>query len=790
MSRVRSAFDRFLSIGAGDLPAELAGKVRSAQIAAVRRYTPWMMAANVASAALIAGAFAGSRHLPVVLAWATGVCLVALYAIARWWPMRARPSPDSASIRGVRRTVLHAVMLGACWAFLPAMFTIADMEQRVIIGSVVAGMLCGSGFALATIAPAALAFSGMLALGSTTALVLSPGFTTATLTILNAVYLAVIFTSSLSLADVLRARFEAQVRSVEQRDYIGLLLNDFEEHAADWLWMVDSDWRVRHVSSRIVEILGLDEAQLVGQRLTRALPHMAGGRGNAQERDRLRGLLRAMRKREAFRDREIAVVVRGAQRLWSVTAKPVFDARGEFLGYRGVGRDVTQASEARRKIEYLAHFDVLTGVANRASFNDQLAHALFRLKTVGTRFAVLLLDLDRFKVINDTQGHPAGDELLRQVAARLGHATGEGDLVARLGGDEFALLLAEPRSSAEVETAASRLIEAIAAPFALSTGPTLASVSIGISFAAPDLGHELDADALMRHADLALYRAKSEGRGRFCFFEPELDAAARRRHRIETDLRAALDTEGLRLAFQPQVDAQSRRIVGFEALARWTHAELGPIAPTEFIPLAEERGLIGKLGAWALVAACRAATQWPADVRIAVNLSPAQFRTPAVFDDVRKALEATGLPPGRLEIEITETVFLDPQPCVMATLDALRRLGARIALDDFGAGYSSLSYLRRHRFDKIKIDRSFVEGVDDDSAARAIVGAILCMAGDLGLDVCVEGVETAGQMRALQRLGCDQIQGFHIARPLDADAALAMLRSREAEPPKRLAIGA
>ncbi len=746
------------------------------------------MAANLANAVLIAGTFVGSPHLPVVMTWAIGVSLVALYAIARWWPARNRPTPDSASMRGVRRTVLHAALLGACWAFLPAMFTIADMEQRVIIGSVVAGMLCGSGFALATIAPAALTFSGMLALGSTIALVLSPGFTTAALTILNALYLAVIFTSSLSLADVLRARFEAQVRSAEQRDYIGLLLNDFEEHAADWLWMVDRDWRVRHVSSRIVDVLGLEEAQLVGQRLTHALPFVAGARGEAQERDRLRGLLRAMRRREAFRDHEIAVFVRGAQRLWSVTAKPVFDAGGEFLGYRGVGRDVTQASEARRKIEYLAHFDVLTGVANRASFNDQLSHALFRLKTLGTRFAVLLLDLDHFKAVNDTQGHPVGDELLREVAARLAAATREGDLLARLGGDEFALLLGEPRSSADVETVASRIIDSIAAPFALSTGSTSTTVSIGISFAAPELGQEIDADSLMRHADLALYRAKSEGRGRFCFFEPELDAAARRRHRIETDLRAALETDGLRLAFQPQVDAQSRRIVGFEALSRWRHPELGVIAPAEFIPLAEERGLINRLGAWAIAAACRAAAKWPDDVRIAVNLSPAQFRTPAVFDDVRRALEETGLPPARLELEITETVFLDPQPCVMATLDALRRLGVRIALDDFGAGYSSLSYLRRHRFDKIKIDRSFVEGVDDDSAARAIVGAILCMAGDLGLDVCVEGVETAPQMRALQRLGCDQIQGFHISRPVDAAAAAGLLRAREADPPKRAAV--
>ncbi|MBL8588182.1 MAG: EAL domain-containing protein [Methylobacteriaceae bacterium] len=774
MKRVRSAIDALLSLGAHGLSPELAGRMRAAQIEAVRRSTPWMMAANVANALILLAVFRGSEMFVAVAAWATAVSAIAIYALYRWFATRQRAKPESASLRGVRRTVTHTLILSAVWSFAPMLFSVADADQKAIIGSLVAGMLCGAGFALATIPAAALVFTTMLAIGSVVGLALAPGWSSVTLALLNVLYNSVVLASSLALARMLSERLEAQMRSSEQRDYIGLLLNDFEEHASDWLWMVDENWRIRHVSSRLLEALGATESQFVGRSLLRALPLPDRGQTSDKDRDGLRELVLAMRARKPFRDRELVVSIGGAPRAWSLTATPVFEA-GAFRGYRGVGRDVTQAREARRRIEYLARYDVLTDIANRAAFNDEIGRALYRLRKRGEPFAVLLLDLDHFKSVNDTQGHPVGDELLRHVARRLESVVREDDFVARLGGDEFAILLGAPATATDIEAIAARIVAAIAAPYLLSVGEAVVGVSIGVACASA----ESDVDTLIRHADLALYRAKREGRGRYCFFEPELDAAARRRHQIEMDLREAIETDTLSLAFQPLSRTASGRIVGFEALARWRHHELGPISPAEFIPLAEDRGMIGSLGAWVLMQACKTAASWPEEVRIAVNLSPVQFRTPRLFDDVRRALHATGLAPQRLELEVTESLFLDATPAVDASLQALRQLGVRVALDDFGAGYSSLSYLRRFRFDKLKIDRSFVDSIDTDLASAAIVGSIIGICGELDITVCVEGVETEGQRAVLERLGCDEVQGYLISRPVEAGEAAALLDRRE-----------
>lgn len=745
--------------------------MRAAQIESVRRSTPWMMAANVANATILLLTFWSSPYFALVAVWAAAVGAIASYALFRWYVQRRAPKPQQASLRGIRRTVIHTLLLSAVWSFAPIMFSVADFEQKAIIGSLVAGMLCGAGFALATIPPAAIVFTAMLAVGSLVGLVLAPGFASAMLAALNIVYNAVVVGSTLSLSAMLRDRLEAQIRSAEQRDYIGLLLNDFEEHASDWLWTIDDRWRIRHVSARLVEVMAVAESAIIGKKIMGFLRTPQSGASRAEAREAMRDMIGALVARKPVREREITVEVNGATRVWSVTAKPVFDGAGAFKGYRGVGRDVTQANEARRKIEYLARYDVLTDIANRATFNDELGRALFRLRKRGEAFAVLLLDLDNFKSINDTQGHPLGDELLRQVARRLEGVLREHDLVARLGGDEFAILFGHPAAAHDIEAFASRIVTVVGQPYLLSCGEAAIGVSIGVSCASA----ETDVDTLIRHADLALYRAKREGRGRYCFFEPELDAAARRRHQIENDLREAIETDTLHLEFQPLAQAGSHRIVAFEALARWRHPDLGHVSPVEFIPLAEERGLIGALGAWVLMQACKVAAQWPDDIRVAVNLSPVQFRTPRVFDDVRRALHATGLPPNRLELEVTETLFLDATPAVDATLEALCKLGVRIALDDFGAGYSSLSYLRRYSFDKLKIDRSFVEGVESNAAAAAIVGSIVGICRELDITVCVEGVETSTQLAALERLGCHEIQGYYISRPLSVDAAAALL---------------
>lgn len=762
-----TVFDRFLNLGAPDEASGFAGRVRAAQIAAVRRYTPWMMIANIANALLVTVCFFGTPYLPAIALWATVVILIAAFALIRGWPKRSQPARAIASKRGIRRSVIHALLLGGIWAVLPGFFAVGDMEQRAIIAAVVAGMMCGSGFALATIAPAAIAFAGMLALGSTMAVILAPGFTTMALLALNSIYLAVILVSALSLARTLRERIEAQIRSEEQRDYISLLLSDFEEHGTDWLWMIDHHGRVQHVSSRLTERLHMSEAELIGRRALACLPLPPRATRSEDERRQLSVLMRAMKARQTFRDLELTVEIDGWPQRWALTAKPIFGLDGHFEGYRGIGRNVTEASVARRRMEHLARFDVLTGLANRATLMDHLERGFARVRRKGGGFALLLIDLDHFKSINDTQGHPVGDELLVEAARRLQALVGDDDVVARLGGDEFAIVIEGEVEPERVGAMASRTIRALAHPFELSAGVVAQTgASIGIAAADP----HGDPTALIRHADLALYRAKHGGRNRFAFFEPAFEASAQRRHRLERDLRDALDAGILELAFQPIADATNLRISSCEALVRWTHPQFGPVSPAEFVAIAEESGLIGRLGQFVVEAACRAALAWPEHVRVAVNLSPVEFRSPALFACVRHALEVTGLAPDRLELEITESLFLEQGGHVDATLLALRRLGVRIALDDFGVGYSSLSYLRRYQFDKLKIDRSFVQGLAEGPQSPAIIAAVVAMAGNLETAIAAEGVETAQQLETLRSLGCGLIQGYFIGRPMPADA--------------------
>ncbi len=759
----------------------VAGRVRAAQIEAVRRYTPWMMAANIAIAIILAVTFQRSAAFDGVLLWSSVVSVAAGYSILHWWQKRHVPAPRSASMRGIRRTVVHTAVLGVAWALLPALFFHqGDENQRLLIACTVAGMLCGSGFALATIPAAATIFSGILAIGSTGALLMYPSVTTMVMLGLNGIYMAVISTSSRSLSMLLSSRLEAQIRSDEQRDFIGLLLNDFEEHGSDWLWMVDRNYRIQHVSSRLSEVLQISEEDLLGKRITECLPLRDNVEFSAGEIDSLRNVLHKMRDRKPFRDMEIPVRIQGVNRIWSLTARPVFQSDGSFEGYSGVGRDVTIASEARQKIEYLAKFDSLTGLPNRISLNDNICRALRRLQRNGDSFALLLLDLDNFKIINDTQGHPVGDVLLRQVAERIQAAVRGLGTVARLGGDEFAIVTNALLGRHQAEAIADRVAKHFSAPFMLGGGKASVGVSIGIAYVTSDAD---DADTLIRHADLALYRAKDEGRGRWFFFEASLDTAAKRRHQLERDLRQALEHGGLELYYQPLVAAATGEIETFEALIRWNHRTLGILSPVDFIPIAEETGLIGPVGAWAVREACRQALEWPEHVRVAVNLSPAQFQSPGLFIAVQSALAVTGLAPHRLELEVTESLLLDTTGIVQSTLAALTGLNVRIVLDDFGTGYSSLSYLREYRFSKLKIDRSFVLNVESEFESLAIIRAIVRLSRDLNMAVAAEGVETQGQFDSLREVGCEQIQGYLIARPMPHSATkdfIAARRSGEA----------
>ncbi|MDX8463111.1 putative bifunctional diguanylate cyclase/phosphodiesterase [Mesorhizobium humile] len=421
--------------------------------------------------------------------------------------------------------------------------------------------------------------------------------------------------------------------------------------------------------------------------------------------------------------------------------------------------------------QYLAFHDTLTGLPNRALFEDRLRRTLLFAGQDGTRVALLYLDLDRFKHINDTLGHPAGDELVRQTAARLKHTIREVDTVARLGGDEFAIILLDVPDVGSAEDIAERLLLKLREPFRLIDDQVFVSASVGIALSS---GSDTDADDLLRKADIALYEAKKNGRGRYEVFAGDMDDLLLRKRKVESELRKALDGEGgIKLAYQPVFAADGRGILGAEALIRWGHEVHGALPAAQFIAIAEERGLIGELGKWALSEACRfaVATELP---WIAVNISPMQLRDVGFAEEVAEILRETGLDPSRLQLETTENVLLEHNDTIGAVIAALRQSGVRIVLDDFGTGYSSLSYLRRRAIDKLKIDRSFVRLLDEDQSARAIAKTLIELALALKVEVTAEGVETDTQKALLVGMGCHQLQGYLLSPPLEPGQLLAL----------------
>jgi diguanylate cyclase (GGDEF)-like protein/PAS domain S-box-containing protein len=433
-------------------------------------------------------------------------------------------------------------------------------------------------------------------------------------------------------------------------------------------------------------------------------------------------------------------------------------------GWVATHEDITEQRQSEVKIEHMAHHDSLTDLANRVLLNDRLEHALARVQ--GEKMvAVHHLDLDQFKAVNDTFGHPCGDKLLRIVAERLRPLTAEADTIARMGGDEFVIVQAAIADPADATLLAQRAIDALSEPYDIDGQQAVIGVSIGISVGPGDGSIP---DKLLRNADLALYRAKSDGRGTFRFFEPAMDLQMQTRRIMEQDLRRALPAGEFELHYQPVVNLASKEISGFEALIRWNHPTKGTISPATFIPLAEEIGFIVPMGAWVIRQACATAAQWPEHLHVAVNISAIQFRSPGLMEVIVGALAASGLSPTRLEIEITESVLLHNKEATLAVLHQLRALGIRIAMDDFGTGYSSLTYLQSFPFDKIKIDRSFVKNITENSSSLNIVRAVAALANGMGMTATAEGVETAEQLHSIASEGCTEMQGFLFSKPLPA----------------------
>ena len=766
-----------LGLKAPDLPGW--ERVRVAQGAEAISRLPIVCGLHLLAAALIVGTLWPVASHTLMLGWAGTIALsfAAFMRLARMAP-RAYPGlniPDPTF-----QSFLRGTLTGLLWAIPSALFAdLASPAQQLATCLICAGMMASFSM-LSLMVPIGMLCALLFTSVGLSALMLGEtghyGFA-----VLPLVYAAGLGIAGTAGALVALRRSWGEYEAAESREVVSILLREFDESEADWLWQTDAAKALTNVSTRLAEAAGTSVAALEGQSLPRLL---AGEQWTAlEDGSKLKRLVDTLNARESFGELELSVTIGEEERWWSLSGTPRFGAEGDFLGFRGKGSDITERRRSVDRIDRMAKFDALTGLANRTHFMDHLRKALARVQAGGRRAddgcALLFVDLDRFKPVNDTLGHPVGDRLLKLVAERLRNVLGEGEVAGRLGGDEFAVLVRTLGMPARVDMLAEAVIAKLSTPFEVDGNLIRIGASVGSALGPKD-GRTVE--TLVRHADLALYRAKDDGRGCHRRFEPALLAATNRRRAIEEGLRRALDTGALHLLYQPIADARTGEIRGFEALVRWVDPELGEVPPAAFLPIAEEARLSGRIGEWVLRTACQDAARWPGDVRVAVNLSAEQLGDKQLAATVLSALAHTGLDASRLVVELSEAVFLRGGTEVLAVMEALRGIGIGIALDDFGTGHAALAYISRGGIDTIKIDHALVHGVAAERIeAIALVRAVVALADSLGVSTVAEGVEMQEEHDGMVALGCGNVQGHLIGSPLPersvADLLVTELRA-------------
>lgn len=579
-----------------------------------------------------------------------------------------------------------------------------------------------------------------------------------------------LFASLLSREQLLQQQEEDRERDARERAQTRArdILSDYEETKQGWFWETDRRSQLTYVSAPVAASLGSKADDLMGKPLVN-LFDLTDQDGTGE-----RTLMFHLSTRSAFHDLPVRAATTKEDRWWSISGRPIYDEYNNFIGFRGSGTDLTERKKSEEEVSRLANFDSLTGLANRFQISQVLGKILGSQQMDNRACTVFLLDLDRFKHVNDTLGHPAGDALLQIVAQRLQRAVGKLGQVGRLGGDEFKVVLPGRHHRQTLSDLAREIIHSLSQPYSIEGQRVIIGASVGIAIA-PENGD--NSEELIRNADLALYAAKDGGRGRYHFYAQDLHAEAEARSQLEEDLRDAITKGEIQLFYQPVVSAETEKISGFEALLRWHHPVKGWIAPDRFIGVAEDTGLIAQLGEWALRTACQDLAEMDQDVRMAINVSPLQFANPNLPAVVTQAIAQAGIDPRQIELEITESVFLNDDKGTDDMFKALKRVGVRLALDDFGTGYSSLGYLKKAPFDKIKIDQSFVRGATEQGSRNgAIIASITSLAQALGMETTAEGVETLDELELVRMHGCSHVQGYIYEKPLAADAAKERLK--------------
>jgi diguanylate cyclase (GGDEF)-like protein/PAS domain S-box-containing protein len=741
--------------------------LRAIQYAQIHRLSRSRALAHVMSAFVTVGLFFGKVPALALAPWVLGL------AAALWNSLRIdRALADihhrSMTRHEFRRQALGVAGVAAVWAIALLAFTHwGTMADHFALWTLLAMLIAGSAFALAPAPMATIAFSGVTGLAAMVSFLLKGEPTFA---VVVSAFVVISIAGALNIARTYLAAEIAEAGVAEKSEVVSLLLREYADNAADWLWQVDTNRRIRSASPRFAYALGREMDAIEGESFIKLIAGEAWEKG--QFAPSLHDLAERLKQRESFSNLLVQVEVGGARRWWEISGTPMRGEKGEFIGFRGVGSDVTHERESNEKIAYLARYDTLTGLPNRLMVTESLKDALKYAEQWRTRCAFLMIDLDRFKAVNDSLGHQIGDLMLAQVSHRLEELASDNEMCGRLGGDEFAVVIRDASNRNAVAAFADKIIKALSQPYDVENHKLYIGASVGSAMGPRD---GTTVEALMRNADLALYRAKDAGGGEHCVYEPTLHAEAEERRQLESALRFATDKGELLLNFQPVVDSKLETVVAFEALVRWQSKEHGFISPAKFIPLAEDTRLIVPIGEWVMREACREAARWPDHIKISVNVSGEQLLEPGFSKTVVRALSDSGLPAERLEVEVTESIFVRDAQIARQALEEIIALGCTIALDDFGTGYSSLGYLRAIRFSTIKVDRSFVQGAAQNSPeSLAIVRAVVAMADSLGMTTTAEGVETAAEAALIRDMGCTKIQGFYFGRPMPAAEALGV----------------
>jgi diguanylate cyclase (GGDEF)-like protein len=739
--------------------------VEREQILPLLENNPGVMASNAVATLLVAMMFLSGPAQHFAMFWALASLLIILISLSLARRIGQSLHDSELPAQPALMFVTMVGIRGLVWAIgLARLIPEADLETQMLMGWLTIGLMSSGAFAYWPLPLAGVLFSGAIALGGLFGLTGVGLSATVVASLALMVFAYLLLRVMLWHVRVFRNEIISQKAMAAKNEVISLLLKDFEESASDWLWETDRDGVLTRGAQPFAQFFRLDASRFHDSVLPLVLLGLA--RSPGQRRAMLK-LGARLRKGKPFAGCMLAAGEGEHTLHLEISAKPIVGPGGDIEGWRGVASNRTAAAHAEAKVKRLALFDPLTELPNRVQFTQRLAAALG--EGPEANYWVMFLDLDGFKGVNDSMGHAAGDQLLKAVVERLRPMIGADNMLARFGGDEFGVLTRG--TAAEVEWQWRRLVQALHTVFMIEGRDVMVGVSIGI-MAMDDA--RMTVDEVLRRADLALYRAKHDGRGSGRYYEPVMDAKLQQRRQFEQDLRKALTLGQFQLHYQPMVDMKSRRICGMETLLRWHHPERGLVPPDQFIPVAEQTGLINEIGEWVLSTACMDAARWPAAVRVAVNMSPMQLRSHRLLASVTRALAASGLAPSRLELEVTESALVEETDRVAKMLDDLRALGVIIALDDFGTGYSSLSYLHQFHFDKLKIDKSFVQSFEARPESRAVVRAALLLARELGFSTTAEGVETEEQFRALAEQGCEEAQGYLLGRPAPL-AALAPL---------------